>query len=121
MGVEHADVPALNADDITGLVRRASGRGHTGSRNRALVSVFVGAGLGVSEALSITVGDLDETGVRVRVGGGRGRSVAVDPLGDGGAGDLGGGRGAASASPTTPVRSSARATGCRWRPPTCAG
>ena len=70
---------ALSADDITGLVRRASGRGHTGSRNRALVSAFVGAGLGVSEALSITVGDLDETAGRVRVGAGRGRSVAVDP------------------------------------------
>jgi PAS domain S-box-containing protein len=72
-------VPALNADDIKGLVRRASGRGHTGSRNRALVSAFVGAGLGVSEALSVTVADLDEPGARVRVGGGRGRSVAVDP------------------------------------------
>lgn len=72
-------MPALNADDIKGLVRRASGRGHTGSRNRALVSAFVGAGLGVSEALSMTVGDLDETGARVRIGGGRGRSVAVDP------------------------------------------
>lgn len=79
MGVEHADVPALNAEDIEGLVRRTSGRGHTGSRNRALVSAFAGAGVGVSEALSLTVGDLDETGVRIRIGGGRGRSVAVDP------------------------------------------
>ena len=77
-GVEHADVPPLSADDITGLVRRASGRGHTGSRNRALVSAFVAAGLGVSEALSITVADIDETAGCIRIGGDRGRSVAVD-------------------------------------------
>lgn len=78
-GVEHADVPALDADDIARLVRRASGRGHTGSRNRALVSLFSGAGLGVSEALSMAVGDLDETAPRIRIGGVRGRAVAVDP------------------------------------------
>ncbi len=72
-------MPALSIEDVKGLVRRASGRGHTGSRNRALVSAFVGAGLGVSEALAITVADLDGAAGRVRVAGGRGRSVAVDP------------------------------------------
>lgn len=70
-------MPALGAEDVARLVRRASGRGHTGSRNRALVSAFVGAGLGVAEALALTEADLDPVAERVRVAGARVRVVAV--------------------------------------------
>ena len=69
---------SLSTDDVSRLMRRASGRGHTGERNRALVTAFAGAGLGVSEALSVTPGDLDADAGEVRVGGSRPRRIAVD-------------------------------------------
>lgn len=68
---------ALGSDDIARLVRRASGRGHTGSRNRALVSAFVGAGLGVAEALALVEDDLDPVADTVTVTGTRVRKVSV--------------------------------------------
>jgi len=75
--VEWARMPALAADDVKRLVRRASGRGHTGSRNRALVSAFVGAGLGVAEALCLTEADLDPEAGVITVAGPRVRTVSV--------------------------------------------
>ncbi len=71
-------MPALAPDEVQRLIRGSSGRGHTGSRNRALVAIFAGAGLGVTEALAVMETDLQEAEGRVRVGGSRRRTVAVD-------------------------------------------
>lgn len=70
-------MPVLSHDDVQRLMRRSSGRGHTGSRNRALVAAFAGAGLGVAEALAMTPADLDAEGRGVHVAGPRPRAVAV--------------------------------------------
>ncbi len=74
-----AAMPALGHDDVQRLMRRASGRGHTGSRNRALVAAFAGAGLGVAEALALTPADLGDGARSVRVDGPRPRTVDVEP------------------------------------------
>ena len=57
-----AAIPTLTSDDVGRLVRRASGRGHTGERNRALVCAFAGARLGVAEAFSLTPAHIDQAG-----------------------------------------------------------
>ena len=73
-----APVPALSADDVQRLMRRASGRGHTGSRNRALVAAFAGAGVGVTEALALVPGDLDAGAGTLRVDGPRARVMRLE-------------------------------------------
>ena len=72
-------MPTLGHDDVRRLVRGGSGRGHTGSRNRALVAAFAGAGLGVAEALALTAADLGDGARSLRIDGPRPRAVAVDP------------------------------------------
>lgn len=67
----------LDPDDLRRLMERTPERGVTGSRNRALVVVFAGAGLGVGEAVGLTVADVDPERRRIRVAGRRGRDVGV--------------------------------------------
>lgn len=71
----------LEADEVAALIR-ATGRGHSGVRNAALVAAMFGAGLRVGEALALRPSDLDlkHGTVRVRHGkGDRARTVALDP------------------------------------------
>jgi PAS domain S-box-containing protein len=73
-------VQPLRRDEIERLVRVDAGRGPVAARNRALIRVLAGAGLGVGEALALEPGDIDPVeGVRVR--GARDRVVGL--AGDG--------------------------------------
>lgn len=58
----------------------AQGKAPTGIRNRALLWVLYRAGLRISEALDLTVKDLDPPKLRVLLGkGGKSRTVAMPP------------------------------------------
>ena len=70
----------LTADEVRRLIR-ATNRGDTGARNRALIAVMYRAGLRLSEALALKPSDVDTASGTIRVLHGKGdraRTVGVD-------------------------------------------
>ncbi|MDH3227559.1 MAG: site-specific integrase [Thermoleophilia bacterium] len=70
----------LTADEVRALMR-ATNRGNTGIRNRALIAVLYRAGLRLSEALALKPSDVDVDGGTIRVLHGKGdraRTVGLD-------------------------------------------
>jgi len=77
-------VEILSEREVNQLVNAVSRRGHTGVRNRALISLIYRTGLRISEALALSVKDVDTQGGTVRVLHGKGnkaRTTAIDPGG----------------------------------------
>lgn len=68
---------ALEPSEVQRLLQVKLGRGSARQRNRALVRAFADAGLGVSEALALTPGDLDEAGLQISVRGSRDRAIRI--------------------------------------------
>jgi integrase/recombinase XerD len=80
-GIGSRPAEVLTADEIRALLR-ATNRGATGARNRALITMFYRGGLRLSEALALRPSDVDTTTGEVRIlrgKGGKARTVALDP------------------------------------------
>jgi integrase/recombinase XerD len=71
---------ALNRDDTAALVESPDPNHHTGGRDRAILETLYAAGLRASEALSLSVGDVDLQRRSVRVVG-KGNRERIVPLG----------------------------------------
>lgn len=71
----------LTRDEVRGLIGACSRRAPTGRRNAALLGLLYRTGLRISEALALSVKDIDFKAQTVRVlrgKGGRSRTVAID-------------------------------------------
>ena len=78
---ERYAIDVLSSDEVRALLDGCNKRYYSGSRNRAVIAVLYRCGLRVSEALALSIHDvdLDNGKVQVRRGkGGKRRPVGID-------------------------------------------
>lgn len=78
--------PEILTEEEVRKLLRATNRGDTGARNRALIAVMYRAGLRLSEALALRPADVDAAGGTIRVLHGKGDRARTVGLDDGAAG-----------------------------------
>lgn len=80
---ERYAIDVLSSDEVRALLDGCNKRYYSGSRNRAVIAVLYRCGLRVSEALALSIHDvdLDNGKVQVRRGkGGKRRTVGIDEV-----------------------------------------